>query len=162
VTSSAVIGGWCLPVLTRTGPAISAVGQACPSNKRSDSNFRPSSANHCNDLHGYRKNQQTRRFILYIAQNCAFWQYVVVKYVSKESVMTGARTGPGYSKNEFSRLSGIPYRRVQLMVALKELKTVTYGGVEKIIERELPRILDAYGVIEPQAESREVESVIPK
>jgi hypothetical protein len=76
--------------------------------------------------------------------------------------MTGARTGPGYSKNEFSRLSGIPYRRVQLMVALKELKTVTYGGVEKIIERELPRILDAYGVIEPQAESREVESVIPK
>ncbi|OWO94514.1 hypothetical protein B5E41_12170 [Rhizobium esperanzae] len=63
---------------------------------------------------------------------------------------TTKRTGPGYSIAAFSRVTGMPYRRVEKAVAAGEIASVTLGGVRRIPETERDRILRAYG-IETQA-----------
>lgn len=56
------------------------------------------------------------------------------------------RYGPGYSIAAFSRASGLPYRRVERAVAAGEINCVNLGGVKRIPETELPRVLRAYGI----------------
>lgn len=56
------------------------------------------------------------------------------------------RHGPGYSIAAFSRASGLPYRRVEKAVAANEIASVKLGGVLRIPETELPRVLRAYGI----------------
>ena len=61
------------------------------------------------------------------------------------------RYGPGYSVAAFSRASGIPYRRVEKAVESGELATVSMGGIRRIVESELPRVLGEYGIAEIEA-----------
>ncbi|RUW21417.1 hypothetical protein [Mesorhizobium sp. M1E.F.Ca.ET.041.01.1.1] len=56
------------------------------------------------------------------------------------------RIGPGFSIAAFARATGLPYRRVEKAVSAGEIATVTLGGVTKIPETELPRVLRAYGI----------------
>lgn len=56
------------------------------------------------------------------------------------------RIGPGFSIAAFARATGLPYRRVERAVAAGEIATVTLGGVKKIPETEVPRVLRAYGI----------------
>lgn len=56
------------------------------------------------------------------------------------------RYGPGYSVAAFSRASGISYRRVEKAVAAGEINCVRLGGVARIPETELTRVLRALGV----------------
>ncbi|MBB5255590.1 MULTISPECIES: hypothetical protein [Rhizobium] len=56
------------------------------------------------------------------------------------------RHGPGYSIAAFARASGLPYRRVERAVAAGEINCVELGGVKRIPETELPRVLRAYGI----------------
>ncbi|KZS55260.1 hypothetical protein [Rhizobium anhuiense] len=56
------------------------------------------------------------------------------------------RHGPGYSIAAFARASGLPYRRVERAVAAGEINCVKLGGVTRIPETELPRVLRAYGI----------------
>ncbi|MBB2692172.1 hypothetical protein E0J09_03590 [Rhizobium leguminosarum bv. viciae] len=56
------------------------------------------------------------------------------------------RYGPGYSIAAFARASGLPYRRVERAVAAGEINCVELGGVKRIPETELPRVLRAYGI----------------
>ncbi|ANM17199.1 hypothetical protein AMK06_CH02305 [Rhizobium sp. N541] len=56
------------------------------------------------------------------------------------------RNGPGFSIAAFARASGLPYRRVERAVAAGEINCVKLGGVTRIPETELPRVLRAYGI----------------
>ncbi|MDW9488837.1 hypothetical protein GOC72_28460 [Sinorhizobium medicae] len=56
------------------------------------------------------------------------------------------RYGPGFSISAFSRVTGVPYRRVEKAVASGEIASVTLGGVRRIPETEKDRVLRAYGI----------------
>lgn len=62
------------------------------------------------------------------------------------------RIGPGYSVAAFARETGLPYRRVEKAVNAGEIASVTMGGVRRIPETELPRVLRAYGIESAAAE----------
>jgi hypothetical protein len=53
--------------------------------------------------------------------------------------------GPGYSIAAFSRASGIPYRRVEKAIRAGEIEALTLGGVTRIPENELARVLRVLG-----------------
>lgn len=50
------------------------------------------------------------------------------------------RSKPGYSRSEFSKLTGLSARRIDRMIDLGELKIITLGGVSAIPPSELRRI----------------------
>ncbi len=72
--------------------------------------------------------------------------------MSKSEQKTLKRIGPGFSIAAFSRVTGMPYRRVEKAVAAGEIASVTLGGVRRIPETERDRILRAYGIETQDAE----------
>lgn len=68
------------------------------------------------------------------------------------------RIGPGYSVAAFSRASGLPYRRVEKAIAAGEIATVELGGVARIPESELPRVLQAFGVVRTKPAAEEMSA----
>lgn len=52
------------------------------------------------------------------------------------------KRGPGYSRVEFARLTGLSFRRVAGMIEKGELKTVSFGGFpSRIPPSELERVM---------------------
>jgi hypothetical protein len=55
------------------------------------------------------------------------------------------KMGPGLSRAEFSRLSDIPLRQLDRMIAAKQIKVVPIGTLRRIPYSELERIQDEMG-----------------
>ncbi|MER9233642.1 hypothetical protein NKI56_16320 [Mesorhizobium sp. M0622] len=62
------------------------------------------------------------------------------------------RIGPGFSIAAFARATGLPYRRIEKAVSAGEIASVTLGGVRRIPETEVPRVLHAFGIETAAAE----------